>query len=169
MNEEKLELKFASYEYFESFFRLRSQAQNIYWSGFSEAPIKKKLEHHYCAAIESSSREFYLLCEKGEAIGYLYIDSDSDSDSDEVEISYGISSEKSGRGLAKLMIKEGLSATKHKVAKVIAWIATSNIPSIKSVESLGFTKTEEEEARSFNQEIEPVKFCKFIKIYGDFQ
>ncbi|MFM2615352.1 GNAT family N-acetyltransferase [Vibrio campbellii] len=167
MNEEKLELKLASYEYFESFFRLRSQPKNIYWSGFSEAPIKEKLEHHFFAAIESSSREFYLLCEKGEAIGYLYIDYNSDTD--EVEIAYGISSEKSGRGLAKFMIKEGLSATKYKVDKVIAWIATSNIPSIKSVESLGFIKTVEEEVRSFNQEVEPVKFCKFIKIYGDCQ
>ncbi|EKM21633.1 acetyltransferase [Vibrio sp. HENC-03] len=67
------------------------------------------------------------------------------------------------------MIKEGLSVTKYKVDKVIAWIATSNIPSIKSVESLGFIKTIEEEVRSFNQEVEPVKFCKFIKIYGDCQ
>lgn len=167
MNDEDLELQHASCKYFEDFFRLKSESENIYWSGFSEAPIKNNLERHFMAAIRNSSREFYLLCEKNEVIGYLYIDYDSVGD--EVELSYGVSSEKKGRGLAKYMIKQGLSKTENKVNRVIAWIAASNIPSIKSVEALGFKKTSDEETRTFSQEIEPVKFCKYLKVDGGCQ
>mgnify|MGYP005807253919 CR=1 FL=1 len=165
MSQVNLKLELASYEYFDSFFQLKSEQGNIYWSGFSDVPNKLNLENHFCAAMESSSREFYLLLEDKKAIGYLYVDFDSKSK--ELELAYGISQHKNGRGLAKFMIKEGLSLTSKKAERVIAWVAASNIPSIKSVEALGFVKSSETDDRMFELETEPVKFYKYVKCSGN--
>lgn len=165
MKKSSLKLKLADYDRFDDFLQLKSEPGNIYWSGFVQAPKRENLEKHFHAAIESPTRKFYLLLEGDIAVGYLYIDHKESSN--EVEISYGISEKKSGHGLAKIMIQKWLSKMEGESIKVFAWIAISNVPSIKSVEALGFVKTQSEETRVFAQETKPVKFCRYDKYNGD--
>lgn len=165
MKKSSLKLKLADYDHFDDFLQLKSESGNIYWSGFIQAPKRENLEQHFHTAIESPTREFYLLLQDGIAIGYLYIDHNESSN--EVEISYGISEKKSGHGLAKIMIQKWLSKMEGGSINVFAWIAVSNVPSIKSVEALGFVKTQAEETRVFAQETNPVKFCRYDKYNGD--
>lgn len=165
MKKSSLKLKLADYDHFDDFLQLKSESENIYWSGFIQAPKRENLDQHFRSAIESSTREFYLLLEENIAIGYLYIDHNESSN--DFEISYGISKKKSGHGLAKFMIQKWLSKMEGQSTKIFAWIAISNVPSIKSVEALGFVKTQAEETRIFAQETTPVKFCRYDRYNGD--
>lgn len=164
MNDEALQLRLAQYDDFEGFLRLKSEANNIYWTGFADKPKRENLMRHFMASIETRSRAFYLLFEQDLAIGYLYVDYDSELPV--AEIAYGISEHQSGRGLAKLIIEKGLLEIQTGFTTIVAWIAISNLPSIKSVEALGFQASNEQEHRTFAQESEPVKFCKYIKYSG---
>lgn len=164
MSGETVQLRLAQYEDFEDFLRLKSEANNIYWSGFDDKPNRDNLMCHFVAAIESQTRTFYLLFEQDQAIGYLYVDYDSELPV--VEIAYGISAHQSGRGLAKLMIEKGLLEVRTGFTTIVAWIAVSNVPSIKSAEALGFQASQEQEHRTFAQESKPVKFCKYVKYSG---
>ena len=166
MKKSSLKLKLADYDHFDDFLQLKSESGNIYWSGFIQAPKRENLEQHFRYAIESNTREFYLLLEENIAIGYLYIDYDESSK--EIEVSYGISEKKKGHGLAKFMIKQGLSKIECKNSTVFAWIAVSNVPSIKSAEALGFVKTQSEDTRIFAQEEKPVTFYRYDKCNGDY-
>lgn len=160
---ENFEFRLAIKEDFEDFLSLKIEPNNIYWSGFDCAPKIERLRTHFISAIDSDLRDFYLLFDISRAIGYLYIDYDPEERVS--EIAYGITQKMSGRGLAKLMIKKGLTNLRPNYHSVIAWIALSNIPSIKTVEGLGFHRTNMEESRTFAQECDPVRFQKFIKAF----
>ncbi|MGY3958354.1 GNAT family N-acetyltransferase [Aeromonas popoffii] len=165
MNNKNFTLQLTKSSDFEAFLNLKSETENIYWSGFNSVPDRNILWSHFIESIYSKTRYFFLLFEGEQAIGYLYIDYIMLTRA--IEIAYGISKTKSGSGLAKTMINLGLSYIELEYDTIIAWIAISNIASIKSVESLGFKRTGEEEYRTFLQEVEQIKFCKYIKKKGD--
>lgn len=159
-----LDFRLASEDDFDGFFSLKSEAENIYWSGFGSVPDKCRLKNHFLSAIKSDSRDFYILFYDDRAIGFMYIDYDPAEYV--AEIAYGISRCMSGQGLAKIMIAKGLDNLRSEYRFVVAWIAEANIPSIKSVKALGFIKTNVEEDRKFVQETAPVRFQKYIKSLG---
>ncbi|OOE93152.1 GNAT family N-acetyltransferase [Salinivibrio sp. AR640] len=157
----ELQLCLAQESDFEAFLTLKSEPVNIFWSGFSASPVKEKLQRHFYNALNSETREVYLLKEEGEVLGYLYIDH---CDKTYVaEFAYGVSQHHAGRGLAKRMIGMGLSLCEDKYTTQIAWIADINIMSIKCAESLGFLRSTEFEYRQLEQFSEQIKFYKYCR------
>lgn len=160
-----IRLKQAEIKDFDGFLAIRSEANNVYWSGFSTAPRSETLRQHFINAINSETRNFYLLFMDELVIGYLYIDYDCASNI--AEVAYGVSEHFSGKGLAAKMIDMGMSSLPVDCKAVIAWIAESNVASTKSIERLGFIKSNESQLRTFAQEEQPLKFYKFIKNIGE--
>lgn len=157
----ELQLCLAQESDFEAFLTLKSEPVNILWSGFSAPPVKEKLQGHFDSALNSQTREVYLLKEEGKTLGYLYIDH---CDKTRVaEFAYGISQHHAGRGLAKRMIGMGLLLCEDQYTTQIAWIADTNIASMKCAESLGFLRSTEFEYRQLEQFSEHVKFYKYCR------
>ena len=146
---------------FDDYLCLKSEPSNIYWSGFSSAPEREKLKQHFLAALNNKTRDVYLLKESEKVIGYLYIDYLLEGNT--AELAYGISEFQAGRGLAKLMIGFALEKIPSDIDIQIAWIAESNIPSIKTIEALGFNNTADVEYRDLAQFTSKVKFTKFTR------
>ena len=161
MKPDNLSLVLADNSGFEFYYAIKSESQSIYWSGFSVAPDKTHLLNHYTSMLHNKSRLTYFLKELEIPLGYLCIDKDLPNRT--CEISYGISSQYAGRGLAKAMIRLWLANIEDIFTTVVAWIAESNVASVKTVIALDFQATDEFEYRQFAQCPELVKFVKYIR------
>lgn len=116
---------------------------------------------HFLSAIDSETRDFYLFNDSGSTVGYLYIDYLEDERS--VEIAYGISECCAGKGLAKVMIQLGIGELRTGYDSLVAWVAETNIASIKTVKSLGFKISPEIQYRVLAQELDSIKFVKYVR------
>ncbi|MGF1710742.1 GNAT family N-acetyltransferase [Vibrio kagoshimensis] len=154
-------LELASEPDFDAYLSLKSEPANIYWSGFEEAPNASKLFSHFQMAINSTTRDIYLLKTTDLVVGYLYVDHLPKDKT--VELAYGVSEYQSGKGLAKVMISLGLERVAAEFSTQVAWIAESNIPSIKTIQALGFESTSDIEYRALAQFTDKVKFVKFSR------
>lgn len=157
----ELQLCLAKEQDFESFFALKSEAVNVLWSGFTSPPLRDHLFEHFKNALKSQTRKVYLLKQEGQSLGYLYIDLCEEPGI--VEFAYAVSQHHSGQGLAKHMIKMGLSLCDETQTTQIAWIADTNVASIKCAESLGFIRTKDFEYRQLKQFSEQVKFYRYCR------
>lgn len=149
-------LKLATEQDFESYFNLKSDSQNIFWSGHSNAPEKSKLKSWFLKNINSEERKFYLLFDNmksNKAIGYLYIDliKNVDEDVSSVEIAYGVHLEYNGMGYGNYLINNSIKLARNlkKVKVINAWIANDNFGSIKIVCKNGFIKMNDSMFKEF--------------------
>ncbi|MEN3158169.1 GNAT family protein [Alkalimonas sp. NCh-2] len=161
MSNETFRLVPAGPEDFDIYLSLKSEPLNIYWSGFEKAPDKEGLMQHFCKALRSECREVYLLKAGNEGVGYLYLDYSAELQ--QVELAYGISEKWAGRGLAKIMIMQAIQKIRPGYNLLIAWIAESNIASIKTAVALGFSAGEKRERRELAQFSAPVTFIDFFR------
>lgn len=161
MHVDSLTLVLADKSDFAFYYAIKSESQSIYWSGFSVAPDKTHLLEHYMAMLNNENRVTYVLKEYDMRLGYLCVDKDPLNST--VEISYGISAQCAGRGLAKVMIRLWLENIEPIFTTLVAWIAESNIASIKTAEAVGFRAGDEFEYRQLAQSPVPVKFIKYIR------
>jgi RimJ/RimL family protein N-acetyltransferase len=156
-----LYLAFAREYDFEKYHELKSEVNNIFWSGFTFPPIKENLQSYYLKALRGISRDIFIVWQKDQAVGYLYLDYLDEEAS--VEFSYGISEKFSGHGFAKEVIAIALAELEPKYSTQFAWVAENNIASIKSILSNDFVITNEIEYKTLEQEPDKVKFIKFIR------
>lgn len=145
---------------FHIYLSLKSERPNIYWSGFAQAPEKEKLRQHFVNALSNQSRDVYLFKFGNDGVGYLYLDYFTKLEP--VEVAYGISEKWAGRGLAKTMITQAIEQIRPSYNVLTAWIAESNIASIKTAISLGFEASETTTSRKLAQCPEPIMFIKFV-------
>lgn len=161
MNVDSLALVLADKSDFDFYYAIKSESQSVYWSGFSAAPEKANLLDHYMAMLSNEHRLTYILKDCDVRLGYLCVDKDPLDST--VEISYGISTQYAGRGLAKVMIRLWLKNTEPILKVLVAWIAESNAASIKTATAVGFRATGKSEYRQLAQSPAPVKFIKYIR------
>ncbi|EPA5447437.1 TPA: GNAT family N-acetyltransferase [Vibrio cholerae] len=161
MNVDHLTLVLADKSDFTFYHAMKSESQSIYWSGFSSAPDRTRLLEHYTAMLNYEDRDIYIFKEHDVRIGYLCVDKDRLNNT--AEISYGVSAQHAGRGLAKIMIQLGLEHIEPIFVTQVAWIAESNIASVKTATALGFRAADECEYRQLAQSPTPVKFIKYSR------
>lgn len=157
-------LKNANIEDFEVFYKLKCEKENIYWTNYINAPVKDKLFNWYKSELSKKDR-YFLLAEnlEGEVVGYGYIDI---KDGETFEISYGISSNFTGLGLGRELVKsleEKCYELFKEVNEIVAWILEDNIKSRKCLERNLWIETEELKEIYFEPEKQVKKMIKYIK------
>jgi RimJ/RimL family protein N-acetyltransferase len=133
--------RLAAKEYFDHYYELRCENENIYWTGHSSAPEKSKLYRWYMENIEKNDRYFFLFFEENmnKLIGYLYMDLIASKSA--VDIGYGVSSLHAGKGYGTEINRFAIDFVKKNVrfSKYLqAWIARDNFASIKCVTKNGY-------------------------------
>lgn len=157
-------LKNANIEDFEVFYKLKCEKENIYWTNYTNAPVKDNLFNWYKSELSKKDR-YFLLAEnlEGEVVGYGYIDI---KDEGIFEISYGISSSFTGHGLGiKLVscLEEKCYELFKSVKEIWAWVLKDNIRSRKCLENNKWKETEETKEIYFKPEEKLKKMIKYIK------
>jgi RimJ/RimL family protein N-acetyltransferase len=109
---------------FADYFALKSDPDDVLWSGFAKPPVEGPFREWFLGAIKDPGRTMYIARENGIAVGYLTYRGD--------DVSAGVKRGCRNKGYGIAMLRQGGG---------IAWVATDNIPSIKMVEAAGFRDT----------------------------
>lgn len=131
---------------FESYFILKSDQENIKWTGHSNAPERQAIYGWYIKNISRKDRYFFLFLLEGtqHCIGYLYMDY-IDQKRTILEISLGVHSGYAGKGYGTEIIKFATDKATSEFSKteyLEAWVAEENIGSIKTFLRNNYQKTE---------------------------
>lgn len=140
--------KLATKEDFDSYFFLKSDEENILWSGHDSAPDKEKILDWFLKNIVRKDRYFFLFFDEEHfenVIGYLYMDIVGE-ESNTIDTGHGVHSKCGGKGYGTQIIQYALNFAKEKLPVIKyfqGWIAEDNIGSIKNVLKNGYYKTDE--------------------------
>jgi RimJ/RimL family protein N-acetyltransferase len=140
--------KRASKDDFDSYFFLKSDEENILWSGHSSAPDKEKIFDWYIKNINRKDRYFFLFFDEenfDNVIGYLYMDVIGE-ENNTIDTGHGVHSNCGGKGYGTQIIQYALNFAKEELTFIKhfqGWIAADNIGSIKNVLKNGYYKTDE--------------------------
>lgn len=148
---------------FEDFYKIKSDADNIKWSGFLTAPVKESFRLWYSNQIKNPKRDIYLVFLEGilHAVGFFYIDY---SENEEFYVPSGVLGEFTRRGIGTWIIQESNRIAKENGSKKhIALVSELNVGSVKRYEKLGFSKTLEYEIRNVPLAGGKQKFYKWVK------
>ena len=96
---DNIEFILATTTHFDDFYKLKSEPNNIYWSGFDSAPNYEEFKIHFDKELCRDDRSIILIYFNVMIAGYLYIDYCELEK--EVSIGYGVLKEFSGRGLGR--------------------------------------------------------------------
>lgn len=130
---------------FESFYFLKCDEENVYWTGHKNKPQKQNLEEWFIQQLQRKDRILFLARNKldDEVLGYLYLDIVGEK-KNIIETGHGVHSKFKGKGLGTKIIKFALEYTKENlnfINEVDGWIIEDNIGSIKNVLKNGYSKT----------------------------
>ena len=135
-------LQKADSDFFDDFFRFKSEEKNIYWSGHSNAPNYKSLKSWYLNEINNNeNRIIFKILYLNESVGYLYCDI---LENELIELSYAIKKSFEGKGIGTDAVKEAINFIKksqYKNYTIRAFVANNNIASKKIMDKIGFRKT----------------------------
>ncbi len=148
---------------FEDFYKIKSDADNIKWSGFLTAPEKKSFRKWYAEQINSTKRDIYLVYFEGvaNAVAFFYIDY---CDNGEFFVPSGVLAEFTRRGIGTWIIQESDKIAKEKGYKVhVAMVSDLNVGSIKRFEKLGFTRTTDYDVRDVPLAGGKQKYYKWVR------
>ncbi len=152
----------ADIDKFDDFYKLKSEPNNIFWSGFDSPPNYAAFKEHYKNELDREDRTIIFLYIEGDIAGYVAIDFCKKNKT--TETAHGVLSSFAGKGLGKILINYAVAYSKKYLTDaeyIIGWIAENNFGSIKNFLSNGYTKSEEFEYRKFLQENNEVKFDKY--------
>ncbi len=140
MMDNKCRLIKADEAFFDTFFNLKSEQKNIYWSGHENKPDYANLKQWYLQQLTNCSREIFKITFKDQDVGYLYFDV---KDRYDYEISYAIFEKFEGNGIASKAIDEIIkyALSKKQPLTICANIADMNIASKKVLLKNNFVKT----------------------------
>jgi GNAT superfamily N-acetyltransferase len=112
---------------------LKSDQQDIYWSGYTSPPIREYFVSWYETQLERNDREIWLVFSLiEEAVGYLYITLDKKNRI--ITLSHGVASAYNGQGIGSQIIQFAVKRCSIIYPNYIlnAWIAQENIASAKT-------------------------------------
>lgn len=159
-----MELYLAKIEDFDEYYKLKSDENNIYWTGWSNKPNYENIKKFYIDTINSlktiKDRRIYLAYEDEKIVGYIYLDY---VDDDTFALSPAISSDCQGKGYGKqiinLGIKEGL---KLGFKNMEAYIREDNIASQKCFKYNNAHKTDIYRNQYIENKKQEIKMIKYL-------
>lgn len=143
INIPKIEIKKATMLDFDFYYKVKSEPDNIYWTGHSKAPNYEELKKwYYNIIMYSNKKKIYIPFYQGQRIGYLYVDI---KDKNVVDLPIGISKKYQGTGLAYYVIKEFMKLVirDYDNPKFVGWIFRNNLASQMLFRANGWIATQE--------------------------
>jgi RimJ/RimL family protein N-acetyltransferase len=125
-----------------SLYQMKSESNDIYWSGYTKAPDLKKFSVWYKEQLQRTDRKIWLVRQiqkPEEMVGYLYLTFENDV----VNISHGVKQNFGGQGIGSQIINfaTNICLTFYPAFKIESWIAETNIISVKTFLKNNFQKT----------------------------
>jgi N-acetylneuraminate synthase len=132
--------------FFDTFFTLRCEEKNIYWTGYDHKSDRANLQQWYLDQLVRKDREILKITFNNLDIGYMYLDMKNKYN---YEISYAISEIFEGKGIASKAINEVIKYTRSKKHPLMirAYVAETCLGSAKVLFKSKFVKT----GASYNQ------------------
>jgi RimJ/RimL family protein N-acetyltransferase len=159
----KLIPKTITIDLFEDFFKLKSDPNDVAWSGYKQAPDKSKFKEWVEDKIRNENFYLYLFYDENNVcIGYIAFCSIGDKIIE--HRSLGVLSKHTGQGLATEMTGFLIDfARKNNYTRIYGYVSERNIASIKQYLKNSFIKTSDFEIRELPLLGGSHKFYKYIK------
>ncbi|MES2681196.1 MAG: GNAT family N-acetyltransferase [Bacteroidota bacterium] len=127
----------------ERLFEMKSQNSDVYWSGYTTAPDKKKFAEWYNEQLKRSDRKIWLVREMQNSeitVGYLYLTFENQS----VYLSHGVKEEYAGKSIGSAIINyaTNICLTFYPEYNIESWIIEPNVASVNTFLKNSFRKTE---------------------------
>lgn len=148
---------------FEDFYKIKSDAENVRWSGFLNAPDRSNLRKWFSEQMKNPQREIFLVFLENEshAVAFFYIDY---SEKNAFYTASGVLGAFTRRGIGTWMMQEcDRIAVKKGYNTHVVLVSEFNIGSARRFEKLGYTKTSEYEIRDVPLAGGKQKFYKWVK------
>ena len=132
-----------------SYFQLKCDVSNIFWSGHVSPPDWRHLSAWYTALFnENMKREVFIAEMHSRVIGYAYLDDKNDH----LESTLGVAASESNRARGRHLLMEMVKILRERneTRSVEAWIFKENIASVKAHEAAGFVLDSSRPTRSSN-------------------
>lgn len=139
-----LKIELATIDDFDFFYEIKSEENNIFWTGHKEKPNKDNLLIFFEKIIKNckkkEERKIYIIKEKNSGgVGYLYIIPDKDN----FDLASAILSKYQGKGFGKKAIQLGLEEGKKLgYKKMVGSIREDNVASMKAYTACGVKLTQ---------------------------
>lgn len=132
-----IELRKAVISDYDFYFDIKSEKSNIYWTGHDKKPDYNELKNWFKKNISALDRVTYIVINKDNRIGYVYVDYLSEKS---FEVSIAISENYQNQGYGYLTLNHLLYIleTEFLAESVIAWIFEKNLASKKIFTKCGF-------------------------------
>jgi RimJ/RimL family protein N-acetyltransferase len=126
-----------------SLFEMKSQNSDVYWSGYTAAPDKKKFAEWYAGQLRRDDRKIWLVRDiqnKNTSLGYLYLTFENQS----VYLSHGVKEEHAGKSIGSAIINyaTNICLTFYPEYNIESWIVEPNVASVNTFLKNSFRKTE---------------------------
>jgi len=146
MSQSSLKLRKASIEDYDSYYSIRAEKLNLFWTGYETAPNYEGFSSWYKKRLSEENRDLFLLFDGNDCIGSLNMDYYEGY----VFIGYSIKENSVGKGLGTFLVQRAVELSKTakpELKSIKAWINFQNIGSIRVVEKNGFYKNDITETR----------------------
>lgn len=127
----------------QSLFQMKSESNDVYWSGYTSAPNFVKFSIWYKEQLLRTDRKIFLVrqIEKPEIIvGYLYLTFEDCI----ANLSHGVKQDMGGYGIGSMIINyaTNICLSFYPAFNVESWVVEPNTASVKTFLKNGFLKTE---------------------------
>jgi len=159
--EKESKLQIATYDFFDTFFGIKSEKQNIYWSGHEQKPDYASLKQWYSKQLKNPHRKIFKIVYKDEDVGYLYLDI---LESNIIELSYAVSEKYVGLGIASRAVLDArnYANVEYKGYTIKAYVSNINIPSQKVMYKNSFIKSKKNYMQTLKQDNKEVVMEEYI-------
>lgn len=141
-----IECKKADFCDYDDFYRIKSDPENVKWSGFPTAPDYNRMKEWFQQQLVNNKRNIYLCYWNGSVCGFFYLDYLSlESGATAQEIGYGVLSEFSGKGIGTAILEKVTQICDTSL--IVAWVSEKNRASERCFEKNGFEKQQKRELR----------------------
>ena len=170
MNTIEVDIRKATLSDFDFFYGIKSEYNNIYWTGHKMKPDYGKLKKWYTDILSNNKRITYIISYLGEKIGYLYLDI---INKNLVEVAIAISEKYQRKGLASQSLKKFLKIIRdYNNPEIVAWIFDRNIASKKVFTKNYFSPTDETKIKTLpldntNEIMRKYIYLRNLKMDGD--
>jgi len=145
-------------KFFEDYFKIKCLKTNIFYSGFSNPPVREELEKSFTEKLKSNKYKLFFLARQSHVLSYSQIRFINEKT---VEMSYA--SLVTGQGYGSKVVEETIKfCFENEIDIIILYIAEINIFSIRIAEKNGFTKTGKVELRMLQQLNREILFNEWI-------
>lgn len=159
-----LVLREAQLEDFEHYFKIKSDPENVKWSGFQNPPPYQALEVRYKAFFEDKDQALLLFEANGVVVGYVNLHLVLDEQA--VETSHGSLFNHGISGLGVKMLRMTVKYIEDNdiypdAKNMLGWVAEDNIASLQNILRNGYKSTGESDTRIIDGK--PKVFKKYLK------